>query len=213
MKNPVKATTREPVPPERCAHPRSAVFIMSAARFTDLPPPSGDEFCIVGRSNVGKSSFINHVLENGALARVSKRPGKTDCANLFRLTESMVWVDLPGYGYARKSRSEKKRWSELIDDYCSKRENVRGVFWLVDIRNIGLETDRAAYLWLTRCGVPVFPVLTKCDKVGQGELRERIAVFNRTFSCGEQPVVYSVKSSRYRERFWERFNAWRPSGE
>ncbi|MDO5577593.1 MAG: ribosome biogenesis GTP-binding protein YihA/YsxC [Fibrobacter sp.] len=123
-------------------------FMISAANYTDIKPSNDEEYAILGRSNVGKSSFINHVLENRNLARISKKPGKTSLANFYRVDQQMVWVDLPGYGYAKVSGGERIRWSKLIASYCEKRKNLCGIIWLIDIRHIGAKADIEAYEWL-----------------------------------------------------------------
>jgi GTP-binding protein len=186
-----------------------AVFVGSSAHFRELPPPRGEEFAVMGRSNVGKSSFINHVLENKKLARVSKRPGRTTLANYYRVDERMVWVDLPGYGYAKAPGAEKLRWSRLIADYCERRPNISGIIWLVDCRHIGLKTDMEAWQWLNKLKLPLFMVLTKSDKIAQsmrkGAIRQAMTIFGLT----EEPVLYSIQEHQSRLRFWESFNCWR----
>ncbi|HON10591.1 MAG TPA: ribosome biogenesis GTP-binding protein YihA/YsxC [Chitinispirillaceae bacterium] len=187
---------------------KKAEFICSAADYRDLPALSGLEFAILGRSNVGKSSFINHVFENKSLARTSGTPGKTSLANFYRVEKDMFWVDLPGYGYAKVSGSEKQRWSRLISSYCEKRSNLTGIIWLIDIRHIGVKNDLEACQWLVRLGKPVFPVLTKADKIGKADRivqqKKAMSVFNLTM----EPVIYSVKEHSSRALFWERFEKW-----
>ena len=186
-----------------------AKFLVSAAYYKELPEPEGDEFAVIGRSNVGKSSFINHVLENRALARISKKPGKTSLANFYRVSETMVWVDLPGYGYAKTSGSERTRWSQLIASYCEKRSNLRGIIWLIDIRHIGVKNDVEAWQWLKRLNIPVFPVLTKADKLTTREKALHIKQACSFFGFSTEPVVYSINQHDSRRRFWEKFDIWR----
>jgi GTP-binding protein len=187
----------------------TARFIASAGKFSDLTPPSGDEYALVGRSNVGKSSFINHVCADHALARTSKRPGTTVCANLYRLDESTYWVDLPGYGYAQSRHNEKERWSQLSSDYCEQRENLKGIIWLVDIRHIGTAGDTDAYAWLRTLKKPILPLLTKADKLPRSAQRKQVDEFKRTFPGLVEPVLYSTLEHAARERFWGRFEEWR----
>ena len=184
-------------------------FLTSAAFPKEFPPPDGMEFAILGRSNVGKSSFINHVLERQGLARTSRTPGKTSLANFYRIDEGMIWVDLPGYGYAKTSGSERERWSHLIRTYGEKRECLAGILWLVDIRHPGVGADMEARAWLDKIGIPVFPVLTKGDKVSrrQAAVQMRKAISVLCFTA--EPVVYSTLQHASRERFWERFDAWK----
>lgn len=186
-----------------------AVFISSSAHFRELPAPRGEEYAVMGRSNVGKSSFINHVLENKGLARVSKKPGKTTLANYYQIDEQMVWVDLPGYGYARAPGAEKIRWSRLIADYCERRPNISGLIWLVDCRHIGLKADMEAWQWFSKLNLPLFVVLTKSDKINQSERKSAIRQAMTVFGLPEEPVLYSTQEHLSRHRFWERFSCWR----
>jgi GTP-binding protein len=189
----------------------TATFLSSSGKFSELPAPVGDEFAILGRSNVGKSSFLNHVCADHRLARTSKRPGTTICVNLFKIAESVYWADLPGYGFARTGGSERERWSSLILDYCEKRENLKGVVWLVDMRHIGVKMDLEAYEWLRKTGVPVLPVLSKADKLSRNERQKQAAAFGKIFGGFAEPVLYSILDHSSRERFWERFAAWSAS--
>jgi GTP-binding protein len=184
-------------------------FVQSAAHFKELPRLTGEEYAILGRSNVGKSTFINHALASGTLARVSKRPGKTTLANLYRLEERLFWVDLPGYGYAKASIAEKDRWSKLIADYCCKRDSLAGIIWLLDIRHPGIGADMEADEWLKDVGKPVLPVLTKGDKVSRAAQKKQVAEFCDVFEFAETPIVYSALEHGSRRRFWDGFEAWR----
>lgn len=121
----------------------------------------------------------------------------------------MVWVDLPGYGYARTSNSERKRWSDLIRSYCTKRENISGVIWLIDIRHPGVGVDREAREWLEEIGLPMFAVLTKGDKVTRSEAAALSRTAIEALRLASEPVVYSVRRHQSRERFWEKFDRWR----
>ncbi|HEX3019005.1 MAG TPA: ribosome biogenesis GTP-binding protein YihA/YsxC [Chitinispirillaceae bacterium] len=186
-----------------------AVFISSSAHFRELPAPQGEEFAIMGRSNVGKSSFINHVLENRGLARVSKKPGKTTLANYYRIDNEMIWVDLPGYGYAKAPGVERLRWSRLISDYCERRTNLNGLIWLIDCRHIGTKADLEASEWFRKLKLPLFMVLTKVDKITRGKQNEAIRQAMTVFGIPEEPILYSTLEHQSRQRFWERFNIWR----
>ena len=163
----------------------------------------------MGRSNVGKSSFMNHVLERQGLARTSRTPGKTSLANFFRIDETMVWVDLPGYGYAKTSGSERERWSHLIRVYGEERRCLTGILWLIDIRHPGVAADREAREWLGEIGVPVFPILTKGDKVTRQQATVQLRRAVSILQLAAEPVVYSTLQHASRERFWERFTVWR----
>ncbi|MCL2218595.1 MAG: ribosome biogenesis GTP-binding protein YihA/YsxC [Chitinispirillia bacterium] len=187
----------------------SVQFVQSAAHFKELPAPAGEEYAVLGRSNVGKSTFINHALASGTLARVSKRPGKTTLANLYRLEKGLFWVDLPGYGFARASSAEKDRWGRLIADYCTRRDSLAGIIWLLDIRHPGIDADMEAHEWLGGIGLPVLPVLTKGDKLSRSAQKKHSAEFREIFGFEEEPVVYSSLEHGSRKRFWEGFDRWR----
>ncbi|MBN1576746.1 MAG: ribosome biogenesis GTP-binding protein YsxC [Chitinispirillaceae bacterium] len=185
------------------------VFLCSAAFSGDFPLPEGEEYAVFGRSNVGKSSFINHALERQGLARTSRTPGKTALANFYRVDETMVWVDLPGYGYARTSLTERERWSKLLRAYCEGRENLAGIIWLIDIRHPGAGADLEARRWLEKIGLPTFPILTKGDKVSRREEVDHARKAVAALRLLQEPVIYSAQRHASRGRFWERFEQWR----
>lgn len=184
-------------------------FMQSAAYFKELPIIGGSEYAVLGRSNVGKSTFINHALAAGALARVSKRPGKTTLANLYDLGGGLYFTDLPGYGFAKASFAERDRWGKLINDYFCKRENLRGALWLLDIRHPGTGADMEAAEWLAELKIPVLPILTKGDKLSKSQRKKHAAEFMDVFGFAEEPVIYSALEHESRAFFWTRFNAWR----
>jgi GTP-binding protein len=192
----------------RKIHLYNARFVCSAGQYSEMPKAVHNEYCLLGRSNVGKSSFINHVLENHSLAKVSKEPGKTRTANFYEVTGSMIWVDMPGYGYAKTPRNQKGRMSDLINDYCSRRETCKGIIWLVDIRHPGAQADVEILAWLRELGIPLFPVLTKSDKLSYGkgleEIRRMVTVFRLPFP----PITYSILENSSRARFWKAFIDW-----
>jgi GTP-binding protein len=199
------------VPPKKKAGDSkhlTAEFIISAAYCHQLPPPGGPEYCVMGRSNVGKSSFINHALSDHRLAKVSRTPGKTTLANVFRLSNGITWVDLPGYGYAHASRTEKVRWSQLIQEYCSTRKSLAGIIWLLDIRHPGMQADQEAFVWLSSLNLPIFPVFTKYDKVTQLVARANIKAYIELFCFPMECVCYSINHHASRQGFWRAFSAW-----
>lgn len=190
-------------------HYGTAQYLCSAGHYNDLPEPTGDEFALLGRSNVGKSSFINHACAQGNLAKTSKRPGTTLCANIYKIAETLCWVDMPGYGFASASQNERERWSTLIYEYCRRRENLKGILWLLDIRHIGLAMDREAHEWLAKLGKPVLPVLAKADKLSRNGQKKQVQLFAKVFGNMGEPVLFSTLEHAARERFWKRFDEWR----
>ena len=152
----------------------SAVFESSAARLDQLPQPELPEVAFSGRSNVGKSSLINRLLNRKGLARTCATPGKTATVNFYRLDRARL-VDLPGYGYAKVSREEKRRWGSLIEGYLQADRDLRLVLQLIDMRHPPTADDRLMIDFLTEAEIPFVLVLTKSDKLNQSQRRERLA--------------------------------------
>lgn len=140
-----------------------------------LPSPRLPEVAVGGRSNVGKSSFINCLIGRRGIARVSSTPGRTRTLNFFECDDAFVLVDLPGYGYSKASRGERQRWARDVDVYLSSRETLRGIILIGDIRHFPTPSDMGALEWLGGLSRPLLVVLTKADKLGRGALKGRIA--------------------------------------
>lgn len=151
----------------------SAVFETSAGRLDQLQPSTLPEIAFSGRSNVGKSSLINKLLKRKALARVSATPGKTATINFYR-TDAARFVDLPGYGYASVSQSEKQRWAGLIEAYFHQERDLRLVLQLVDMRHPPTKDDFVMMDFMADSGIPFVVVLTKADKLNKTQRRERL---------------------------------------
>lgn len=152
---------------------RNAEFYSSYGRFEQLPPSQKLEIAFAGRSNVGKSSLINKVYGRKALARVSSVPGKTQTVNFYKLDDIFI-VDLPGYGYAKVSKSEKKRWQELIGGYFAAGRDIGLVFSLVDMRHPPTADDITMINFLIDSETPFCVVLTKADKLNKSERTARL---------------------------------------
>jgi len=150
-------------------------FVRGCAAIADLPPPHLPEVAFAGRSNVGKSTLVNLLTGRKSLARVSKTPGRTRELNFFRPAAELMLVDLPGYGYARVSKEETARWTELIFAYLRGRPNLRRVFLLIDSRRAPLDSDIAVMNLLDRAAVSFQAVMTKCDKPSKAELARAFA--------------------------------------
>lgn len=143
----------------------SAGLIISAVRRSQYPVSDLPEFMLVGRSNVGKSSFINTITNNKKMARVSNTPGKTRNLNFYLLNKEFYFVDVPGYGYANVSKKEQKKFGLMIEEYLEKRENLKRTYMLVDYRHKPSEDDILMYKFLKYYNLPVTIVATKADKV------------------------------------------------
>ena len=152
----------------------SSEFIISAIRQSQYPEDNLPEFMLVGRSNVGKSSFINTITNNKKMARVSNTPGKTRNLNFYLLNNSFYFVDVPGYGYASVSKKEHRKFGLMIEEYLEKRPNLVRTYMLVDLRHKPSDDDVLMYKYLKYYKLPVTVVATKCDKVSKSK-REKAA--------------------------------------
>ncbi len=170
---------------------KSAVFKTSARDLASSPEWDFSEFAFIGRSNVGKSSLINMLTNRDGLAKVSSTPGKTRLLNFFVINDAWCLVDLPGYGYAKVSKSEKVDFNESAGDYLAGRENLRRVFVLIDSRLTPQAIDLSFVAWLRSTNVPFALVFTKADKQSAGKTRATIDAFLTESGTGDAPVVVS----------------------
>lgn len=152
---------------------------MSNTDVAKCPAPDLPEFAFIGRSNVGKSSLINMLVDNKKLAKTSQRPGKTQHINHFMINESWYLVDLPGYGYAQVSKSIKEKFQALITDYIQKRENLYCLFVLIDSRHEPQKIDLEFTTWLGENRIPFALVFTKSDKLGKNRLAANIEFYKK----------------------------------
>lgn len=169
--------------------------------------PAGDipEIALVGRSNVGKSSLINCVLNRKKLARTSSTPGKTATINFYRVEDKFRFVDLPGYGYAKVSKAEKEKWARMIETYLSERENLRAIIQLVDARHKPTAEDKTMNDWIRRCGYYPYTVATKLDKLKKSETEKNLTVIYEELSLDEDAVLipFSAENKTGREEVLE----------
>ena len=178
---------------------RQATFVLGAVSVSGMPTDRSAEVAFVGRSNVGKSSLINMLLGRKNLARTSRTPGKTQEINFYLINESIYFVDLPGFGYARVSKSSRVKWQKLIGQYVTHRPTLRLVFQLIDSRHPPTELDREVMLLLKECDAARIILLTKADKLSGNQrsraitrVQEALAAFHI-----EIPVVLtSAKTGR-----------------
>lgn len=170
------------------------------------------EIAIVGRSNVGKSSLINHLLKKPKLAKTSSTPGKTKSINFFSVDQEVAIVDLPGYGYAKVPQSVKQQWAQVIDHYLQNRENLRLVLFLIDSRRQPNEEDCAFIKWAAYKQKPMLLIFTKKDKMNDVELRKNTlssldSFKNFLHSAPVHFLHYSIKDARARIELIEKINA------
>ena len=161
-----------------------AEFTAAYGKFSQIPAPERIEIAFAGHSNVGKSTLINKLFNRKDLARVSSVPGKTATINFYGL-ENIYFVDLPGYGYAKVSKSEKERWSGLIEGYLSSDRDIRLVFMLVDMRHAPTKDDVQMVNYLIDTEMPFVLVLTKADKLSKTERAKRLEAFKDEIPCFE----------------------------
>lgn len=163
-------------------------FVTSYGRLDQIPPSYRPEIVFAGRSNVGKSSLINKIFNQKSLARVSATPGKTATINFFA-GGAVHFADLPGYGYAKVSHSEKRRWAALIEGYLHDDRDIRLVFSLVDIRHKPSKDDVVMMDFLIDSGIPFVVILTKADKLSKAQLAKRIEELQEEIPCGDQITI------------------------
>ncbi|UCF41783.1 MAG: YihA family ribosome biogenesis GTP-binding protein [Gemmatimonadota bacterium] len=180
---------------ERGLTPVTFVGSYPAADFRLRPPLP--EVAFLGRSNVGKSSLINAVVGRRALAHTSKTPGKTKMVNVFDVDGRYYLVDLPGYGYARAAKPDRRRFRDLLREYLSTREPLAGVIWLLDVRREPSADDHEMAALLAERGLPILAAITKADKLGRGRRTERAQEILKAVGMTEEQCV--VTSSRTRE--------------
>lgn len=174
----------------------NAEFIASYGTFSQIPPSSRIEIAFAGHSNVGKSTLINKLFNRKNLARVSSVPGKTATINFYGL-DNIYFVDLPGYGYAKVSKSEKERWSGLIDGYLSSDRDIRLVFMLVDMRHAPTKDDIKMIDYLIDTETPFVLVLTKADKLKKTERIKRMEAFRTEIPCFDDMHVIPFSSMTF----------------
>lgn len=158
------------------------------------PSESIEEIAFVGRSNVGKSSFINAFLGRKSLAKTSSTPGKTRTINFYNIDKKFRLVDLPGYGYAKVSKKEKEKWDKLINEYLHDRENLKEVFLLVDIRHEPTDLDRQMYDWIIESGFTGFIIATKYDKISKNQLQKHIKAIMKKLDIEDEGLIFAYSS-------------------
>jgi GTP-binding protein len=186
---------------------RSAEFVKSAAKDSQYPPAELPEFAFAGRSNVGKSSLINTLVNRKKLVLTSSTPGKTRLINFFCVNGELMLVDLPGYGYARVSREERRTWAPMIERYLATRTSLKGVVALFDIRRSPGPEDIQLMDWLAARRIPRILVATKSDKLSKTAQAKQLAVIAGEVGAEVGGIVlFSAKSRRGRDALWKSIN-------
>jgi GTP-binding protein len=179
----------------------SAEFIKSAFDRLHWTTDGLPEIAFLGRSNVGKSSLINSLLQRKGLARTSNTPGRTQSINFFLINEAFYFVDLPGYGYARVSKTMRQDWGKMAEQYLAEREQLRLFVQLVDARHKPTPLDTALYEWLVYHEKPQIVVATKADKLSNNQLVKNIREIEKTFPA-TRVVAYSSETGKGRDAVW-----------
>jgi len=175
-------------------HIKQAEYIGSFVNLGQLPEGELPEIALVGRSNVGKSSLINKLVNRRHLAKSSSTPGKTRTINYYLMNEQWYMVDLPGYGFAKVSKAEREKWGKMIENYLQNRPQVQGVIQLLDIRHAPNENDKLMKNWLQHCGIPVLLVATKADKISRGGRQKYLSLIKKTLGLTETPLYFSAET-------------------
>ena len=184
----------------------SAEFLTGAVSCKQYPDSVCPELAFVGRSNVGKSSLINSLLNRKKLVKTSQTPGKTQEINFFKINDSFIFADLPGYGFAKVPQVVRKHWKKMIEDYLLKREALLAVIFIIDMRRNPSPLDLDLKTWLETHGIEYLLVATKVDKLSQSEATKQVKKLNVAyFNEGkEKLLVYSSKSGRGRKELWQK---------
>jgi len=183
----------------------SADFMISAVSDKQYPRGESPEIAFVGRSNVGKSSLINSLLNRKKLVKTSATPGKTQMINFFDINHELVFADLPGYGFAKVPKAVQKKWQSLVEQYLTTRENLQTVILIIDIRRKPTDLDLHMQEWLEQYGVDYILVATKADKLSQAEQSKQLKKIRQAFlkDDNQELVAYSSKSQKGRRDLWK----------
>jgi GTP-binding protein len=181
-----------------------AEFVISAVSPKQYPQGALPEIALAGRSNVGKSSFINKMINRKNLARTSSKPGKTQTLNYYLINGEMYFVDLPGYGYAKVSKTEKEKWGPMMEQYLETREPLKAVIHVIDVRHLPTKDDRGMFEYLKHYGIPVIVVATKADKIPKGKWQKHVKDIRTTLQMDKEDVLilFSSETGQGKEEAW-----------
>ena len=163
------------------------------------------EIAFAGKSNVGKSSLINALINRKAYARTSSQPGKTQTINFYNVNESLYYVDLPGYGYAKVPIKEREKWGKMINQYLQSSKQLKAVFLLMDIRHEPSENDKLMYEWILHSGFEPIIVATKLDKIKRSQIQKQVKLMKETLKAekGIKVIPFSAETKQGREEIWQ----------
>ena len=186
---------------------RKAELLITAVKKEQYPDTAVPEIAFAGKSNVGKSSMINALLNRRNLARTSSQPGKTQTLNFYNINDEFNFVDLPGYGYAKVSKSEQAKWSGMIETYLHSRQQLKEIILLVDIRHEPGNNDRQMYEWIKSVGFTGYVIASKADKLSRSQQIKNINVIKKCLQIKDNNLIYpfSAASKLGVEEIWTLF--------
>ena len=186
-------------------HIKQAVLETVCGITSVLPKNDLPEIAFVGKSNVGKSSLINTLMQRKSLARTSQAPGKTQTINYYKVNDSLYFVDLPGYGYAKVSQELRQKWGKMIERYITSSPTLKLICLLVDIRHEPTENDRLMYEWIKYHGYKVLLILTKADKLKRSVLNKHIKMIEKALKVADEDMIvaFSSETKQGREEVYE----------
>lgn len=181
-----------------------AEIVISAVKPEQYPSELLPEFALAGRSNVGKSSFINKMINRKNLARTSSKPGKTQTLNFYLINEMVHFVDVPGYGFAKVPKSERDAWGRMMETYLTSREQLRAVLQIVDLRHPPSKDDVTMYEYLKHYELPVVVIATKADKIPKGKWQKHLKVIRETLGMEKEDelILFSSETGQGKDEVW-----------
>ena len=182
-----------------------AEMIITAGLSSQFPVHDMPEIAFAGKSNVGKSSLLNAMLNRKALARTSSQPGKTQTINFYSVQDTYMFVDLPGYGYAKVSKTDRERWGKLIEGYLEKREQLKKIILLIDIRHEVGNNDKMMYDWIKHYHNEVIVVATKMDKIKRSQVQKHLSMIRKGLNLmpEDKLVGFSSDTKQGKEELWK----------
>lgn len=172
---------------------------------SSIPDNKMPEIAFAGKSNVGKSSLINALMNRKSLARTSAQPGKTQTINFYNINDELYFVDLPGYGYAKVSQQEKEKWGKMIEKYLRQSKMLKAVFLLIDIRHEPSANDKQMYEWILSNGYNPIIIATKLDKINRSQIQKQVKIIKQKLEVEKGTIVipFSAESKQGREEIYE----------
>jgi GTP-binding protein len=185
-------------------------LVISAVRPEQYPGDFLPEFALAGRSNVGKSSFINKMIGRKSMARISSKPGKTQTLNFYKIEETLYYVDVPGYGFAKVSKTEREAWGKMIETYITSREQLRAVILIVDLRHAPTNDDVMMYDFLKHHELPCIVIATKADKIPKGKWQKHLKVTRETLNMDSEDdlIMFSSETGLGKDKAWDAIKSY-----